>query len=107
LNLEVPLVSGALGKFDGQVSLFPNDGHGPCYQCFVPEIPPDAETCAQLGIIGALAGLIGSMMAMETIKHITKAGETLSGRIWLYDGLSAKSRVVKISKDQKCKACKS
>jgi len=107
LNLEVPLVSGALSKFDGQVSLFPNDGHGPCYQCFVPEIPPDAETCAQLGIIGALAGLIGSMMAMETIKHITKAGETLSGRIWLYDGLSAKSRVVKISKDQKCKACKS
>ena len=73
LALKIPLVSGALGRFNGQVSAFRNDGQSACYRCFVPEIPPDAQTCSQVGVIGALAGLIGSAMALETVKLITGA----------------------------------
>lgn len=105
LRLGVPLVSGALGRFNGQVSVFKNDGTGPCYRCLVPEIPPDSETCAAVGVVGALAGIIGSVMALETIKLITNAGESLSGRLWLYDGLAAESRTIKLPKDPACPAC--
>lgn len=105
LALGIPLISGALGRFNGQVSLFPSDRSGPCYRCFVPEIPPDAETCSQVGVIGALAGIIGSMMAMETVKHLTGAGETLSGKLWIYDGLSCESRTLTLSRDPNCPAC--
>lgn len=105
LALGTPLVSGALGRFDGQISLFKNDGQSACYRCLVPDIPPDAQTCAQVGIIGALAGIIGSVMALETVKIITKAGEPLFGKLWLYDGLSAKSRTVSLPRDPACPAC--
>lgn len=103
--LGIPLVSGALGRFNGQVSLFDYHRDGPCYRCLVPDIPPNAETCAEIGVIGALAGIVGSMMALEAIKYITGAGETLSGRLWLYDGLSCESRTVKLSRDPDCKTC--
>lgn len=106
LALNTPLVSGALGRFKGQVSVFQSDGFGPCYRCLVPDIPPDAETCSEVGVIGALAGVVGSMMAMETIKLITSAGETLSGRLWLYDGLNGNSRTVALPGDPDCSACK-
>ena len=106
LDLVIPLISGAIGRFDGQVGLFPSDGLGPCYQCFVSAEPPSAETCSEVGVIGALVGVIGSMMALETIKYITGAGETLSGRLWVFDGLHSESRTVKLSKDQKCPACR-
>ncbi len=105
LALGLPLVSGALGRFVGQVSLFDGQKIGPCYRCLVPDIPPDAETCAQIGVMGALAGVVGSMMAMETVKHITGAGETLAGRLWIYDGLKAESRTLKLSRDPNCLAC--
>ncbi len=106
LSLGIPLISGALGRFNGQVSLFPSDAIGPCYRCLVPDVPPDAETCAQIGVVGALAGIIGSMMALEAVKHITGAGETLTGRLWLYDGLTGESRTVKLTRDPECPACK-
>jgi len=70
----------------------------PCYRCLVPEIPPDAETCSAVGVIGALAGVIGSMMALEAIKLITGAGEPLAGRLLIYDGLSAETRTVRIGR---------
>ncbi|TAJ54041.1 MAG: HesA/MoeB/ThiF family protein, partial [Brevundimonas sp.] len=60
---DKPLVSGALGRWSGQVGVFAGR---PCYQCLVPEIPPDAETCARVGVVGALAGVVGSMAALET-----------------------------------------
>lgn len=104
LALGIPLVSGAIGRFDGQVSVFPG-GDGPCYQCLVPAAPPGAQTCSEVGVIGALAGIIGSMMALEAIKHITGAGQTLSGRLWVFDGLRGESRTVKLSKDKNCPAC--
>ena len=98
----VPLVSGALGRWNGQVGVFTGQ---PCYQCLVPETPPDAETCARVGVVGALAGVIGAMAALEAIKLITGAGEPLTGRLMLYDGLAGTSRVVRVAADPACPVC--
>jgi len=97
-----PLVSGALGRWTGQVGVFEGQ---PCYRCLVPEIPPDAETCALVGVVGALAGVIGSMMALEAVKLITGAGEPLTGRLLIYDGLAGETRTVRIGADPGCPAC--
>ncbi|MEP3889945.1 MAG: molybdopterin-synthase adenylyltransferase MoeB [Hellea sp.] len=105
LALAIPLVSGALGRFDGQVSAFRSDKKSPCYRCFVPHIPPDAETCSQVGVVGALAGVIGSMMALEVVKIITGAGDPLIGKVWLFDGLKAEARTVTLPQDPNCPAC--
>ncbi len=96
------LVSGALGRWTGQVGVFQGQ---PCYRCLVPEVPPDAETCALVGVVGALAGVIGSMMALEAVKLITGAGQSLSGRLLIYDALSAETRTVRIGADPACPAC--
>ena len=103
LALGKPLVSGAVGRFSAQVGLFHQPG--PCYRCLVPDLPPHEETCAEVGVIGALTGIAGSLMAMETLKWITGAGETLSGRLWIYDGLSGNSRTVTLPRDPECEAC--
>ncbi|OYU68705.1 MAG: molybdopterin biosynthesis protein MoeB [Alphaproteobacteria bacterium PA2] len=102
VQLGLPLVSGAIGRWTGQVGVF---GARPCYRCLVPEIPPDAETCSAVGVIGALAGVIGSMMALEAIKVITGAGEALTGRLLIYDALSAQTRTVRIGADPGCTVC--
>lgn len=106
LRLGTPLVSGAVGRWDGQLSVFNRTATSPCYRCWVPEMPPDADTCARVGVVGALTGIIGSLMALETIKLVTGAGDVLDGRILLFDGLSMQSRVVKLSKDADCPACR-
>ena len=97
-----PLVSGAIGRWTGQVGVF---GRQPCYRCLVPEIPPDAETCVSVGVVGALAGVVGSMMAVEAVKLIVGAGEPLTGRLLLYDALAAETRTVKIGADPECPVC--
>jgi len=97
-----PLVSGAIGRWTGQVGVF---GKKPCYRCLVPDIPPDAETCQGVGVVGALAGVIGSMMALEAVKLITGAGEALAGRLMIYDALSAETRTVKVGADPECPVC--
>lgn len=111
--LGITLVSGAVGRWDGQVSTF-KSGHTktlpleqrlPCYRCLVPDTPPHAETCERTGIIGALTGVIGSMMALEAIKEITGAGESLAGRLLVYDGLATTSRIVTLKRDPKCRTC--
>ena len=104
--LGVPLISGAVGRWDGQVSLFNASADAPCYRCWVPETPPDAETCARVGVVGALTGVIGSIMALEAIKHICGAGETLDGRILLFDGLAMQSRTVRLKRDPACPGCR-
>lgn len=96
------LVTGAIGRWTGQVGVF---RRAPCYRCLTPEIPPDAETCSAVGVIGALAGVIGSMMALEAIKVLATAGEPLTGRLFLYDGLSAQSRTVRVGADPACPVC--
>jgi molybdopterin-synthase adenylyltransferase len=112
-NLGIPLVSGAVGRWDGQVGVFASgrtksgtrEARMPCYRCWVPEIPPQAETCAQMGVVGALTGVIGTMMALETIKLITGAGVPLIGRVLLFDGLVSSSRTLKLSCDPHCPVC--
>ena len=104
LGLGKPLVSGALGRWTGQVGVF-CVGDGPCYRCLVPDIPPDAELCSAVGVVGALAGVIGSMMAVETVKLIIAAQGVLTGRILIYDALAAEARTVRLSKDPSCPAC--
>jgi molybdopterin/thiamine biosynthesis adenylyltransferase len=96
------LVSGAIGRWTGQVGVF--EGR-PCYRCLVPEMPPDAETCAAVGVIGALAGVIGAMMALEAVKVIVGAGEPLSGRLLIYDALAGETRTVRIGADPTCVVC--
>ena len=98
----VPLVSGALGRWNGQVGVFTGR---PCYRCLTPEAPPDAETCARVGVIGALAGVVGSMAALEAIKLITRAGEPLTGRLLIYDGLTGAARTVTVAADPACPVC--
>jgi molybdopterin/thiamine biosynthesis adenylyltransferase len=96
------LVSGAIGRWTGQVGVFPGR---PCYRCLVPEIPPEAETCAAVGVLGALAGVIGAIMAVETIKLIAGAGEPLSGRLLVYDALAGEARTLRLPADPRCPAC--
>ncbi len=111
--LGITLISGAVGRWEGQVATFksgptkhlPADQRLPCYRCLVPEAPPNAATCAEAGIVGALTGVIGSLMALEAIKEIAGAGESLAGRLLLYDGLAATSRTVRLPRDAGCQTC--
>jgi len=97
-----PLVSGAIGRWTGQVGVF---GRQPCYRCLVPEIPPEAETCSVVGVVGALAGVIGAMMGLEAIKLVVGAGEALQGRLMIYDALAAETRTVRVGADPECPVC--
>lgn len=97
-----PLVSGALGRWDGQVGVFTGR---PCYRCLVPDIPPDAETCARVGVVGALAGLVGALCALEAIKLVAGAGAPLTGRLMLHDGLTGRARTVEVAADPDCPVC--
>jgi molybdopterin-synthase adenylyltransferase len=98
----LPLVSGAIGRWTGQVGVFAGR---PCYRCLVPEAPPDAETCAAVGVVGALAGVIGSIMAVEAIKLIAGTGEPLAGRLMVFDALAGEARTVRIGADPDCPVC--
>ena len=99
---DTPLVSGALGRWEGQVGVFTGR---PCYRCLVPEIPPEAETCARVGVVGALAGLVGALCALEAIKLVTGAGTPLTGRLMLHDGLTGRARTVEVAADPDCPVC--
>ncbi len=98
----VPLVSGALGRWSGQVALF--EGR-PCYRCLAPEEPADPEVCARTGVVGAIAGVVGAWAALEAIKRLTGAGDALRGRLLILDGLTAGARVVGIQADPECPIC--
>ncbi|MEO0982256.1 MAG: HesA/MoeB/ThiF family protein [Pseudomonadota bacterium] len=102
-----PLVSGAAARWSGQVSVFASgvEPGAPCYRCFTPEIPPDGEACDDIGVVGAVTGVAGARMALETLKLITGAGDPLIGRVWLLDGLSGDSRVVRLRQDTECPVC--
>jgi len=97
-----PLVAAALGRWDGQVGVFRGR---PCYRCLVPDVPPDAETCAAVGVVGALAGVLGSMAALEAVKLFTGAGISLTGRLLIYDALAGQSRTVAVAADPACPVC--
>ena len=103
------LVSGAVLRFDGQLSTFkPHAGpEHPCYRCLFPEAPPpDAvPTCSEAGILGAVAGVVGSLQATEVLKELLGLGSGLSGRLLLYDALSAETRSISFARRADCPAC--
>jgi adenylyltransferase/sulfurtransferase len=106
---RTPLVSAALGRFEAQVSVFkPWAGPDlPCYRCFVAETPPREAvlTCAEEGVAGPLAGVAGAVAALEAVKEIAGAGETLAGRLFIFDGLRLTARTVRLPRDPECSVC--
>lgn len=104
---HVPLVSGAAIRFEGQVSVFPNDGSdAPCYQCLYKEDGEEEQRCSENGILAPVAGMIGSIQAIETIKVLLGIGQSLTGKLMVIDGLRMDIRILKLSKDPHCPICK-
>ncbi len=103
----LPLISGALTQWEGQVSVFDPARGGPCYACVFPKAPaPElAPSCAEAGVIGPLPGVVGSMMAVEAIKLITGAGAPLRGEMVIYDALYGESRKIALTRRAGCATC--
>jgi len=106
-RLGKPLVSGALTQWEGQVSLFHPAAGTPCYACVFPDRPAPGmvPACAEAGVAAPLPGIIGAMMAMEAVKHLTGAGETLAGRLMIHDALHAETRVITLRRRTACPVC--
>lgn len=104
-----PLVFAALLRFDAQLSVFKAHlgAPHPCYRCLFPEAPPEdlVPRCEQAGIFGALAGTVGALQATETLKELLGIGESLSGRLLIYDGLATDFRTIRIPRDPACRLC--
>ncbi len=106
---KTPLVSAALLRFEGQISTFKAylGGEEPCYRCIFREPPPPGliPTCAEGGVLGAVAGAMGSIQAVEVIKELLGIGESLSGSLVLYDALTTTFRKIKVKPDPECPLC--
>jgi adenylyltransferase/sulfurtransferase len=104
--LGKPNCYGSIFRFDGQATVFQYQG-GPCYRCLYPEPPPPGTvpSCAEGGVLGILPGVIGLIQATEAVKIVLGKGETLSGRLLLYDALNMKFRELKIRRDPNCPVC--
>lgn len=104
--LGKPMVYGAVFRFDGQVSVF-SAKTGPCYRCLYAEPPPPdlVPSCAEGGVLGVLPGIIGSLQALEAIKLIVGVGESLVGRLLLFDGRRLQFRELLLEKDSDCPVC--
>jgi len=102
-----PLVSGAAIRFDAQLTVFDlRKKDSPCYACLFPEDGEVEEVqCSTMGVFAPLTGVIGAMQAMEAIKLIAEVGESLSGRLQIFDAKIAEWRSVKVSKDPACTVC--
>lgn len=100
------LVSAAVTEFSGQLSTFKPEGR-PCYRCFIPEAPPQGAVrpCTEAGVLGAAAGVMGTLQALEILKEITGAGQSLAGHILIYDALETAFRKVRLNPDPKCPLC--
>jgi len=103
------LVSAAVLRFDGQLSTFKSHlgGTNPCYRCIYPAPPPEGliPSCAEGGVLGALAGTMGTLQATEVIKEVLGIGESLSGTLMIYEGLAAAFRNVRVKPDPACALC--
>ncbi len=104
--LGKPYVWGSIFRFDGQASVFWAE-YGPCYRCLYPDPPPPGmvPSCAEGGVLGVLCGSIGSIQVTEAIKLITGVGDTLAGRLMIYDALEMSYRTVRVRKDPECAIC--
>jgi adenylyltransferase/sulfurtransferase len=104
--LGKPNVYGSIFRFDGQVSIFATKG-GPCYRCLYPEPPPPGlvPSCAEGGVLGVLPGVVGTIQATEAIKLILGVGQSLIGRLLLFDALEMSFRSLKLQRDRECPVC--
>lgn len=102
-----PVLAGSISAWEGQLTLYDPASGAPCLACVFPNPPSPgmAATCAETGVIGALPGIVGSMMALEAVKHVTGAGEGLGGRMLIYDGLHGESRTIRLSRRPDCAVC--
>ncbi|HWL82862.1 MAG TPA: HesA/MoeB/ThiF family protein [Roseomonas sp.] len=103
------LVSAAVLRFEGQLSVFKShQGHAfPCQRCLHPEPPPPGlvPTCSEAGVLGAVTGVMGTLQATEVLKEILGIGESMAGRLLLWDALDARFRTVKLRRDPACPLC--
>lgn len=105
---RVPLVSAALGQFQGQIGTFRGwETDKPCYRCFVGDAfdAEDCDTCSDQGVLGAMAGLIGSWAAMEAVRALTGFGPDPAGKLHVMDGIAPALRTIRIPKDPGCRTC--
>ena len=104
--LKKPNVYGSIFRFEGQVTIF-GYPEGPCYRCLYPEPPPPGlvPSCAEGGVLGVLPGIVGAIQAAETLKLIIGKGESLVGRLLLFDALAMRFRELKLRKNPDCPAC--
>ncbi|MGK4443529.1 molybdopterin-synthase adenylyltransferase MoeB [Yersinia enterocolitica] len=100
-----PLVSGAAIRMEGQVSVFTYQENQPCYRCLSRLFGENALTCVEAGVMAPLVGIIGNLQAMEAIKLLAHYGQVISGRILMYDAMTAEFRSLKLAKDAHCEVC--
>ncbi len=102
-----PLISGAVLRFEGQVSTFLSGPEAPCYRCLFSEPPPPGlvPSCQEAGILGAIVGTIGTIQATEFLKLVLGVGRLLTGRLVIYNALTLEFREIKLRKDPKCPLC--
>ena len=105
VRLGKTLVTAALLRFDGQITTVKPGG--PCYRCLFPNPPPPGAmpSCSEAGVLGSVAGILGTIQATEIIKEIIGVGDSLSGRLMLFDGLAMSLRAMKAKQRQDCPAC--
>lgn len=103
---RVPLVSGAAIRMEGQVTVYdPRQDDSPCYRCLYEDNGELAQTCSENGILAPVLAAIGGIQAIETIKLLTRIGDSLSGRLLLFDALSMHWRELKLKQDPECPVC--
>jgi len=107
VTAKVPLISGALSQWEGQMSVFDPAQGAPCYQCIFPQAPAAhlAPNCAEAGVIGPLPGVVGAMMAVEAVKVITGAGTPARGQMLIYDALYGENRTITLQRRPDCATC--
>ncbi len=103
----VPLISGSIAQWEGQLTTYDPAGGAPCMACIFPQAPAPglAPACAEAGVVGPLPGIIGSMMALEAVKQIAGAGTSLAGQMLIFDGLYGETRRITLRRDPKCPVC--
>ena len=101
------LVSAAVLRFEGQLSVFKPHLEGPCYRCLYPEAPPEGTvpTCSEAGVLGAVTGVMGTLQATEVLKEILGIGESLAGKLLIWDALATRFRTVRLHPDPTCALC--
>ena len=106
INLRKPLVSGSAIRMEGQIAVFDNSGGGPCYRCVYASGGDDSNlNCVENGVLAPVVGVIGAMLALETVKLILGIGSSLNSRLLLLDGKLMNWSEVKILKNRTCPAC--